>query len=169
MLGLKGSPGNGSPLPPHTPKAVTLLEDRPHLTSSQLLIPRDFADTIAVSKNASPHTYPHSFASPSRPKDTRGTASLCVPACRAAGRRASGCEGSRAGNAPTPRHPPPAPLAARRCRGLWHPRVPAWELPPCPSAPPTCVCPGPEPAPAAGGGRPADSTHATGSCPPPAR
>ncbi|XP_052650961.1 potassium voltage-gated channel subfamily E member 1 isoform X1 [Harpia harpyja] len=41
----------------------------------------------------------------------------------------------------------------------------------CPRAPRHLppVCPGLEPAPAAGGGRPADSTHATGSCPPPAR
>ena len=78
MLGSRGSPGNGSPLPPHTPKAVMSLEDGPHLTSSQLLIPGDFADTIAVSKNASVCAYLHSFGPLSSPKDTWGTACLCM-------------------------------------------------------------------------------------------
>lgn len=162
--------------PPHTSKAVMSLEERHLLTSSQLLTPGDFADTMAVSKNVSLCAYLHSFGPLPRPR-TRRAQRVCVcehavqkggehqsvkAACVRPGQLDWQCLHTPASSSHSPCAALPAPCSARACgtHGCRHegcPRVP--------SAPPTCV-------PRAGAStcsrRLVGGTHATGSCPPPA-
>lgn len=73
MLVSMGSSRNGSLFPSHSPRAAISLEDGPHLTLSQLLIPGN----PAVSKNTSLCAYPHRFSPLSRPEDMQGMVYLC--------------------------------------------------------------------------------------------
>jgi len=72
-----------------SPKAVMSPEDGHQLTSSQLLIPGDFADATAVSENSSICAYLHGFC----PLDTGGTA--CLLGCEGSGEVCVGVQGQQ--------------------------------------------------------------------------